>query len=95
MHSQRLALGARQRGFEVSVADLNSAVDKLSPGQPTVILTASYEGQPTDNANQFVAWLESMDSSNRFRGVKYAVFGCGHSKRQRRPRSLNILIVCR
>src|SRR5581483_9517959 len=42
-----------------------------------VIVTASYEGQPTDNARQFVAWMDSL-KPGELRGVQYTVFGCGN-----------------
>ena len=42
-----------------------------------VIVTASYEGHPTDNAKQFVAWLEELQPDS-LKGVKFAVFGCGN-----------------
>jgi cytochrome P450/NADPH-cytochrome P450 reductase len=42
-----------------------------------VILTASYEGQPPDNARQFTAWLDAL-SADALKGVRYAVFGCGN-----------------
>ena len=32
-----------------------------------------------DNADQFIAWLETMTTSASLEGVLYAVFGCGHS----------------
>ncbi|KAF2809760.1 cytochrome P450 [Mytilinidion resinicola] len=77
--AQRLTSDARQHGYEASVADLDSAVDKLPKDQPVVILTASYEGEPTDNAAYFFAWLQSVTGDKMFDGVNFAVFGCGHS----------------
>ncbi|KAG8879805.1 hypothetical protein FRB97_001375 [Tulasnella sp. 331] len=44
---------------------------------PVVIVTASYEGQPTDDACHFVEWLKTADAAS-CKGVSYAVFGCGH-----------------
>ncbi|KAH8646639.1 fatty acid hydroxylase [Xylariales sp. PMI_506] len=77
--AQRLASQATQRGITAKVNDLDSAIDRLPTKQPLVIITASYEGQPPDNAARFIAWLESLDQGNSLKGVKYAVFGCGHS----------------
>ncbi|KAF2104350.1 cytochrome P450 [Rhizodiscina lignyota] len=73
--AQTLASRAGARGFAPSVATLDSAVDKLPTDRPVIILTASFEGEPADNAAQFVEWIGHADS---FKGVKYAVFGCGH-----------------
>jgi cytochrome P450/NADPH-cytochrome P450 reductase len=77
--AQKLASQAAQRGLEVTVNDLDVAIDKLPTSQQLVVITASYEGEPPDNAARFVAWLESLGECKRLKGVKYAVFGCGHS----------------
>lgn len=44
---------------------------------PVIIFTASYEGEPADNAGRFVEALRRGQDAE-FSGVKYAVFGCGH-----------------
>ena len=41
------------------------------------LATASYEGQPPDNAKQFTTWLEAL-APGALKGVRYAVFGCGN-----------------
>ena len=38
---------------------------------------ASYEGQPPDNARQFMAWLDAL-APVALAGVRYTVFGCGN-----------------
>lgn len=46
---------------------------------PVVIVTASFEGEPADNAGQFFGWLENLSEDGKhLKGVKYAVFGCGN-----------------
>ncbi len=60
-----------------SLGTLDSAVGHLPREGAVIIVTASYEGQPTDNARQFVPWMESL-SAGSLQGVKYAVFGCGN-----------------
>ena len=42
-----------------------------------LIVTASFEGQPADNAAHFVETLQSAQG-NTYSGVQYAVFGCGN-----------------
>ena len=76
--AQRIAADAPAHGFRaVKVDCLDSAKGALPKDHPVVIITASYEGQPPDNAGHFVAWIEdSADDS--LKGVPYAVFGCGH-----------------
>lgn len=77
--AQRLAFDARSHGYKVSTLDcLDAAVESLPKDQPTIIITASYEGQPPDNAARFVSWLKSIEDKSAFQGSSYAVFGCGH-----------------
>lgn len=45
-----------------------------------VIISASYEGLPSDNAKKFVAWLEGLqDDQSPLEDMKCAVFGVGNS----------------
>lgn len=48
----------------------------LPKEEPIVIVTASFEGEPADNAVDFVRYLETNKGS--LEGVRYAVFGCGN-----------------
>ncbi|KAJ5530795.1 NADPH-cytochrome p450 reductase FAD-binding alpha-helical domain-3 [Penicillium freii] len=76
--AHRLASTMMTRGFtDQHLAPLDSAVDNLPKDQPTIIVTTTYEGQPTDDAKKFLAWLESGIVPS-LHGVSYAVFGCGH-----------------
>lgn len=77
--AQKLSVEARRYGYQANVMDMDAAVGTLSKDQPVVIITASYEGQPPDNAAQFVAWLEMHGADSTLDGLEYAVFGCGHS----------------
>lgn len=76
--AQSLARTAGSRGYEVAVKTLDEAVDKVPKGQPVVLISSSYEGQPPDNAAHFVAWLGSLKGGKALEGVKYAVYGCGN-----------------
>jgi cytochrome P450/NADPH-cytochrome P450 reductase len=78
--AQRLAAESVKYGYKASVVDLDALVQAIPTDQPVVIITSSYEGQPPDNATQFVAWLKTLDDDKTLEGIKYAVFGCGHSK---------------
>jgi cytochrome P450/NADPH-cytochrome P450 reductase len=76
--AQRLASDAPAHGFYAStVESLDAARQNLPTDQPVVIITASYEGQPPDNAGLFVNWVENM-KANEAEKFAYAVFGCGH-----------------
>ncbi len=76
--AQTLAADAGAKGFNASVQTLDSAKQSLPSGQPVVIITASYEGEPCDNAAHFYDWLQNMKDGEHIES-DYAVFGCGHS----------------
>lgn len=76
--AHRIGEDATVRGFAVTVAELDSYVGKLPTTGATVIVTASYNGTPTDNAAKFVAWLTGAGlKTDALKGVRYTVFGCG------------------
>ncbi|KAF7524958.1 hypothetical protein G7054_g11240 [Neopestalotiopsis clavispora] len=92
----RLATDFGSRGLRVAkIAELDCAVRELHQGEVTVIVTASYDGQPTDNAKAFVSWLDGMPPSS-LENVHFAVFGCGHhdwaKTFQRVPKLLDTLL---
>ncbi|CAF3298666.1 unnamed protein product [Rotaria sp. Silwood2] len=69
-----LASEAPLYGYNATVATLDSAVGYLPNDRPIIVITASYEGKPCENAKQFVAYLESKPKLE----IDYAVFGAGH-----------------
>jgi cytochrome P450/NADPH-cytochrome P450 reductase len=75
--AQRLAYRAAGYGFKSTVMEMNAAINNLPKSQPVIVITASYEGEPPDNAAQFVAWVQKLEPLS-LTGVEYAVFGCGH-----------------
>ncbi|GME31782.1 hypothetical protein Trco_000025 [Neofusicoccum parvum] len=76
--ARRLAGDAAAKGFSAkTVAALDAATENLPKDQPVIIITASYDGQPAENAGKFVSWLESLKEA-QLKDVSYAVFGCGH-----------------
>ena len=77
MFARRIAADAARQGYAATVGPLDEHVDRLAPGTPVVVVTASYEGQPPDNAKRFLAWIESRDAT-ALDGVRFAVFGCGN-----------------
>ncbi|KAF2665003.1 NADPH--cytochrome P450 reductase [Microthyrium microscopicum] len=76
--AQKVASQARQQGYQSSVVDLDAMTGNLPTDEPVIIITASYEGQPPDNAARFVAYMEHLKDPDIFNGVNFAVFGCGH-----------------
>ena len=77
--AQNLAGAATGHGFKAEIQSMDAAVSSLRKDVPVVIVTASYEGQPPDNAAHFVEWLES-NPGEEVKDVQYAVFGLGNSK---------------
>lgn len=78
--AQSLARVASGRGFRAQVEPLDSAIGKVPKGQPVILISSSYEGQPPDNAAHFFEWLQNLEGENQFEGVKYATYGCGNRK---------------
>jgi cytochrome P450/NADPH-cytochrome P450 reductase len=74
--AQRLAMDAAGHGFNAEINTLDTVKD-IPVDKPVAIITASYEGQPTDNAAHFVTWMGTLKESE-LKDVSYAVFGCGH-----------------
>ncbi|WP_371018154.1 bifunctional cytochrome P450/NADPH--P450 reductase [Pseudalkalibacillus sp. JSM 102089] len=71
-----LAETGRQQGFSSQVGPLNDYVNELPQEGAVLIVSASYNGNPPDNADEFVQWLDEMEDG-AVNGVQYAVFGCG------------------
>ncbi|KAF4120958.1 cytochrome P450 / NADPH-cytochrome P450 reductase [Geosmithia morbida] len=77
--ARRIAADAPRHGFKVTAVDcMDVANGNIPKDQPVVFLTASYEGEPPDNARHFVSYLENLEDKKALEGVNYAVFGCGH-----------------
>lgn len=89
--AQRIAGSAAGYGYKATLATLDEYAGNLSADTPTVIVTASYEGQPTDNARQFVAWLDTL-KAGELEGLPFAVFGCGNKQWHRTYQAIPIKI---
>ncbi|KAI5116970.1 hypothetical protein M0805_002171 [Coniferiporia weirii] len=77
----RIASDAISHGFVAKLATLDSATGHVPTDGLVIIVTASFEGEPADNAAQFVNWIQSLpggDGELPLAGVAYAVFGCGN-----------------
>ncbi|KAK6443459.1 hypothetical protein LTR95_000286 [Oleoguttula sp. CCFEE 5521] len=77
--AQTLAADAAAHGFRATVNTLDSVARQEPTTQPTVIITASYEGQPTDNAGHYFDWLSNLPEDKKIENSTYAVFAAGHS----------------
>ncbi|CAE6454161.1 unnamed protein product [Rhizoctonia solani] len=76
--AQQIATGAAAKGFRAVIATLNSVTNKIPTDGPVVIVTASFEGEPADNAAHFVQGLISTAQASDLKSVSYAVFGAGN-----------------
>ncbi|KAF7628789.1 putative P450 family fatty acid hydroxylase [Aspergillus flavus] len=75
--ARRLAKDSMGYGFATRVESLNSAMENIPRDNPVIFITATYEGQPPDNAAHFFEWLNGLKKAE-LDGVNYSVFGCGH-----------------
>lgn len=76
--AHKLGDDATRQGHKVKICHLDELDNGALPtNQPLAIVTASYEGMPTDDAAFFHQGLKSAPKDS-FKGVKYGVFGCGH-----------------
>ncbi|MET9359735.1 cytochrome P450 [Streptomyces sp. NPDC006632] len=74
--AERLAAEATALGLTAGVAPLDAHAGALPRDRPVVIVAASYNGQPTDDAARFVRWTEQAEPGAAD-GVPYAVLGVG------------------
>ncbi|MCD2192480.1 cytochrome P450 [Actinomycetospora endophytica] len=84
----RIARDGTDRGWATTVAALDDRVGSVRMGEaspsradlPTegavVVVSASYNGMPTDNAVAFCDWIRGPKADAS--GVRYTVFGCGN-----------------
>jgi cytochrome P450 / NADPH-cytochrome P450 reductase len=75
--ANRIAGEATAQGYKAQAAPMDDYVECLPADGAAVIVTASYEGQPPDNARRFTAWVEELEP-DALKGVRFAVFGCGN-----------------
>jgi cytochrome P450/NADPH-cytochrome P450 reductase len=90
----RIASDAPQQGYAPTLGSLDDFTGRLAAAHvdtPLIVVTASYEGQPPDNARQFVPWLEGLEAG-ALAGLKYAVFGCGNRQWARTYQAIPIRI---
>ncbi|MDT0449373.1 bifunctional cytochrome P450/NADPH--P450 reductase [Streptomyces hesseae] len=72
-----LADEAARLGFDASAAPLDERAGELPTDTPVVLVAASYNGRPTDDAARFMEWAERTAGPGAADGVHYAVLGVG------------------
>lgn len=73
----RIAGEAAGQGYAANAAPMDDYVERLPTEGAVIVVTASYEGHPPDNAKRFLAWVEGL-APDALKGVRFAVFGCGN-----------------
>ncbi|WP_338889289.1 cytochrome P450 [Rhodococcus sovatensis] len=76
--ASELTTTATELGMDVTLHPLDEIVDALDPGTLLVVVASSYNGRPTDDATQFVQWVQGLDD-RALDGVGFAVLGVGDS----------------
>ncbi|ODR24943.1 bifunctional cytochrome P450/NADPH--P450 reductase [Mycolicibacterium porcinum] len=74
--AQQLADEATDLGYQTTVAPLDTAAGALPSDGALVVVAASYNGQPTDDARHFVEWLDAADTPAQ-PAIPYAILGVG------------------
>ncbi|GAS90547.1 bifunctional cytochrome P450/NADPH--P450 reductase [Mycolicibacterium brisbanense] len=74
--AQQLADEATDLGYRTTVAALDTAAGALPGEGALVVVAASYNGQPTDDARRFVEWLDDAGTPAQ-PAIPYAVLGVG------------------
>lgn len=76
--ANKLGGEAAARGYDVAVAPLDDHVGSLPTEGAVLVVCASYNGLPPDNAVKFVDWLKGPElAPDALAGVAFSVFGCG------------------
>ncbi|MRX70768.1 cytochrome P450 [Bacillus lacus] len=75
--ARELAETGKKQGYQAQVFPLDEMKGNLPEKGLLLLISSSYNGQPPENAADFLSWLQSLDQS--LSDVTYAVFGCGDS----------------
>ena len=67
---------ATQAGYNATLGSLNDAVGQLRSDSVVLVVASSYNGKPTDDADEFLPWLEFVTPGS-LDGLRYAVLGVG------------------
>jgi cytochrome P450 / NADPH-cytochrome P450 reductase len=77
----KLAQEGAERGFAVTTGALDEHVGALPTEGAVIVVAASYNGAPPDNAERFCAWLrDPATGPDACAGVRFTVFGCGNTE---------------
>ena len=77
--ARRIAEEAGAHGYAAEVGPMDAYVERLPTEGAVLVVTASYQGKPPDNARRFVEWIEGLGIDTLV-GVRFTVLGCGDRK---------------
>lgn len=75
--ARTVAGDAADRGWRATVAPLDEYTNHLPVEGAVLVVSASYNGTPPDNAAEFVDWVQTLEPG-ALEGVRYAVMGVGN-----------------
>ncbi|HJY43511.1 MAG TPA: cytochrome P450 [Propionibacteriaceae bacterium] len=77
--ASRIAQDGSDRGYAVTLGALDDHTGQLPHEGALVVVCASYNGHPPDNAARFCRWItDSATPSDAGSGLTFSVFGCGN-----------------
>jgi cytochrome P450 / NADPH-cytochrome P450 reductase len=77
--ASRIAQDGSDRGYAVTLGALDDHTGELPHEGALVVVCASYNGKPPDNAERFCRWIaDSATPSDAGAGLAFSVFGCGN-----------------
>jgi cytochrome P450/NADPH-cytochrome P450 reductase len=77
--ASRIAQDGSDRGYAVTLGALDDHTGELPHEGALVVVCASYNGKPPDNAERFCRWItDSGTPSDAGSGLAFSVFGCGN-----------------
>lgn len=77
--ANKIAQDGSDRGYAVTVGTLDAHTGDLPHAGALVVVCASYNGRPPDNAERFCRWIDDAATpADAASGVAFSVFGCGN-----------------
>jgi cytochrome P450 / NADPH-cytochrome P450 reductase len=77
--ASRIAQDGSDRGYAVTLGALDDHTGQLPHTGALVVICASYNGKPPDNAERFCQWIgDPATPSDAAASLAYSVFGCGN-----------------
>src|SRR6476659_10071371 len=77
--ASRIAQDGSDRGYAVTLGALDDHTGELPHQGALIVVCASYNGKPPDNAERFCRWItDPATPADAASGLAFSVFGCGN-----------------